>query len=161
MGAGRRDGRPGRWAMRAPGTVEFLLDADGRHFYFMEMNTRIQVEHAGHRDGHRHGPGAASRSADRRRPAAGLSPRRRCTLSGHAIECRINAEDPAADFRPCPGRVDFLHFPGGPGVRVDTAPLQRLHPARPITTPWPPSSSSTPPPGWRPSARCRPLLWRS
>ena len=42
-------------------------------------------------------------------------------LTGHAIECRINAEDPQQDFRPCPGKVDFLHFPGGPGVRVDSA----------------------------------------
>ena len=42
-------------------------------------------------------------------------------LTGHAIECRVNAEDPAADFRPCPGKVEFLHFPGGTGVRVDSA----------------------------------------
>ena len=42
-------------------------------------------------------------------------------VNGHAIECRINAEDPTANFRPCPGKVEFLHFPGGPGVRVDSA----------------------------------------
>ena len=57
------------------------------------------------------------------RIASGLALRLRqedVTLQGHAIECRINAEDPVQGFRPCPGRVDFLHFPGGPGVRVDS-----------------------------------------
>ena len=89
------------------GTVEFLLDADGQHFYFMEMNTRIQVEHG----------------VTELRIASGLSletAQSDVRLTGHAIECRINAEDPTRNFQPCPGQVDFLHVPGGTGVRVDS-----------------------------------------
>ena len=101
------------------GTVEFLLDPDGEHFYFMEMNTRIQVEH---------GVTELITGVDlirqQLRIASGLPLELRqedIRWTGHAIECRVNAEDPAADFRPCPGQVRFLHLPGGPGVRVDTA----------------------------------------
>ena len=100
------------------GTVEFLLDPDMEHFYFMEMNTRIQVEH---------GVTELITGVDlvrqQLRIASGLTLRIKqedVKLQGHAIECRINAEDPTQGFRPCPGRVDFLHFPGGPGVRVDS-----------------------------------------
>ncbi len=99
------------------GTVEFLLDAEGR-FYFMEMNARIQVEHpvtelVTGRD----------LIKEQIRVAAGypLSVKQSDLVSaGHAIECRINAEDPYRDFAPSPGRVDDLHLPGGPGIRVDT-----------------------------------------
>lgn len=101
------------------GTVEFLLDPDGKHFYFMEMNTRIQVEH-----GITELVTGVDLVRQQLRIASGLAldlRQKDVTLTGHAIECRINAEDPAADFRPCPGRVEFLHFPGGPGVRVDSA----------------------------------------
>lgn len=100
------------------GTVEFLLDADMEHFYFMEMNTRIQVEH-----GVTELVTGVDLVRQQLRIASGLPLRLRqedIHLHGHAIECRINAEDPAQDFRPCPGKVDFLHFPGGPGVRVDS-----------------------------------------
>ena len=100
------------------GTVEFLLDSDGEHFYFMEMNTRIQVEH---------GVTELITGVDlvrqQLRVASGLSldmTQEDIHLEGHAIECRINAEDPAQNFRPCPGKVEFLHFPGGAGVRVDS-----------------------------------------
>ena len=100
------------------GTVEFLLDADGEHFYFMEMNTRIQVEH---------GVTELITGVDlvrqQLRVASGLSldmPQADISLTGHAMECRVNAEDPRQDFRPCPGTVEFLHFPGGAGVRVDS-----------------------------------------
>ena len=117
----------GRAAVRAAqavgyegaGTVEFLLDADGRHFYFMEMNTRIQVEH-----GITELVTGVDLVRQQLRIASGLPldlAQEDVTLTGHAIECRINAEDPAENFRPCPGRVEFLHFPGGPGVRVDSA----------------------------------------
>ncbi len=100
------------------GTVEFLLDSDGEHFYFMEMNTRIQVEH-----GITELITGVDLVRQQLRVASGLSldmAQEDITLTGHAMECRINAEDPQQDFRPCPGKVEFLHFPGGAGVRVDS-----------------------------------------
>ena len=100
------------------GTVEFLLDADGEHFYFMEMNTRIQVEH-----GITELVTGVDLVRQQLRIASGLSldmAQADVRLEGHALECRINAEDPAKNFQPCPGQVSFLHFPGGAGVRVDS-----------------------------------------
>lgn len=100
------------------GTVEFLLDADGEHFYFMEMNTRIQVEH-----GITELVTGVDLVREQLRIASGLPLSMRqedVRLTGHAIECRINAEDPQRDFCPVPGKVEFVHFPGGNGVRVDT-----------------------------------------
>lgn len=99
------------------GTVEFLLDSDGS-FYFMEMNTRIQVEH---------GVTELVTGIDlvkwQIKIAAGAPltvQQKDVKLSGHAIECRINAEDPQS-FRPSPGLIEHFHAPGGPGVRVDSA----------------------------------------
>tara|TARA_B100000795_G_scaffold8654_1_gene6105 strand:+ start:404 stop:1744 length:1341 start_codon:yes stop_codon:yes gene_type:complete len=97
------------------GTVEFLVDKD-RNFYFMEMNTRIQVEHPVTEEVINY-----DLIAEQIKVAAGI------TISGenyepnaHAIECRINAEDPHNGFRPCPGTITTYHAPGGHGVRVDT-----------------------------------------
>jgi acetyl-CoA carboxylase biotin carboxylase subunit len=99
------------------GTVEFLVDRSGG-FYFMEMNTRIQVEH----------PVTEMVTgidliAEQLRIAGGepISVRQdEIRLTGHAIECRINAEDPAHNFRPAPGKITGWLPPGGPGVRIDS-----------------------------------------
>ena len=100
------------------GTVEFLLDSDGEHFYFMEMNTRIQVEH-----GITELITGVDIVREQLRIASGLPltiSQEDVRFTGHAIECRINAEDPQRDFMPTPGVVEFVHFPGGNGVRVDS-----------------------------------------
>ncbi|WP_313185642.1 acetyl-CoA carboxylase biotin carboxylase subunit [Lacrimispora sp.] len=99
------------------GTIEFLLDKH-KNFYFMEMNTRIQVEH----------PVTEMVTGldlikEQIRIAAGepLSVRQEdVAITGHAIECRVNAENPAKNFMPCPGLIKNVHVPGGNGVRIDT-----------------------------------------
>jgi acetyl-CoA carboxylase biotin carboxylase subunit len=103
---------------RGLGTVEFLVDAAQGGFFFLEMNARIQVEH----------PVTEAVSgldlvAEQIAVAEGRPLRlaqQDAALAGHAIECRINAEDPAAGFRPSPGTVTRAVFPAGPGIRVDT-----------------------------------------
>jgi acetyl-CoA carboxylase biotin carboxylase subunit len=100
------------------GTIEFLLERDGR-FYFMEMNTRIQVEH----------PvtewiTGIDLIKEQIRIAAGAKlsyTQEEVKIAGHSIEVRINAEKPEEGFRPCPGTVTGLHLPAGKGVRVDSA----------------------------------------
>jgi acetyl-CoA carboxylase biotin carboxylase subunit len=99
------------------GTIEFLLDKFGK-FYFMEMNTRIQVEH----------PVTEMITGidlvvEQIRIAQGERLRwtqDQVILRGHSIECRINAEDPDHDFRPAPGKISGYLPPGGPGVRIDS-----------------------------------------
>ncbi len=98
-----------------PGTIEYLLDTDG-NFYFMEMNTRIQVEHPITEE---------SLKIDLVKEQIRVLAGEKLTLSEHppkyhSIECRINAEDPYNDYRPSPGKVEGFHVPGGQGIRVDT-----------------------------------------
>ncbi|MEX2117365.1 MAG: acetyl-CoA carboxylase biotin carboxylase subunit [Bacteroidota bacterium] len=97
------------------GTVEFLLDKH-KHFYFMEMNTRIQVEHPVTEEVY----GVDLVRMQIEMAAGGRLKKTALKPQWHAIECRINAEDPTNGFRPSPGKIVTLHFPGGFGVRVDT-----------------------------------------
>ena len=100
------------------GTIEFLLEKSGS-FYFMEMNTRIQVEHPV-----TEWVTGIDLIKEQIRIADGqkLSVKQKdIQITGHAIECRINAENPEKNFRPSPGTITDVHFPGGEGVRVDTA----------------------------------------
>lgn len=100
------------------GTIEFLLEKNGK-YYFMEMNTRIQVEH----------PITESITGidivkEQIKIADGEKlpfTQEEIVMKGHSIECRINAENPDKGFRPCPGKITEMHFPGGNGVRVDSA----------------------------------------
>ena len=103
------------------GTIEFLVDKNG-DFYFMEMNTRIQVEHP---------VTEFVTGVDLVKSQIKIANGEHLEFSqddiklrGHAIECRINAESPDKDFRPCPGVINVLYTPGGPGVRVDSAVYQ-------------------------------------
>ncbi len=100
------------------GTIEFLVDRHG-NFYFMEMNTRIQVEHP---------ITEMITSIDIVKEQINIANGERLSFSqddikikGHAIECRINAENPSKGFIPSPGKIEFLNLPGGNGIRVDTA----------------------------------------
>jgi len=100
------------------GTVEFLVDSN-KNFYFMEMNTRIQVEH----------PITEMRTGidivkEQIKIAAGENlklKQKEVSFRGHSIECRINAENPSKNFMPCPGTITGLNLPGGNGIRIDTA----------------------------------------
>ncbi len=99
------------------GTVEFIVDKEG-HFYFIEMNTRIQVEHP---------VTEMITGIDLIKEQIKIAAGQRLeldnsyiTLKGHAIECRINAENPKKGFRPCAGTITELHLPGGRGIRIDT-----------------------------------------
>ncbi len=116
MGEAAKEGARGI-GYESAGTIEFLLDSRG-DFYFMEMNTRIQVEH----------PvtelvTGVDLIKEQIKIAAGepmTLTQDQLHLRGHAIECRINAEDPDRDFAPSPGKVTDFYVPGGPGIRVDT-----------------------------------------
>lgn len=103
---------------KSAGTIEFLLDRDGS-FYFMELNARVQVEH----------PITEMITGidivrEQLLIANGMTlsyEQKDICFSGHSIECRINAEDPTKNFMPSVGTIEALHFPGGPGVRIDSA----------------------------------------
>lgn len=100
------------------GTIEFLLEKNGK-FYFMEMNTRIQVEHPV-----TEWVTGLDLIKEQLKIASGLPlelTQEQVEIKGHAIECRINAENPKKNFRPSPGMITDLHLPGGQGIRVDTA----------------------------------------
>ena len=100
------------------GTIEFLVDDKGENFYFMEMNTRIQVEHPVTEEVY-----GIDLIKEQIRVAAGedvSTHAKRAEARGHAIECRINAEDPYNNFTPSPGRIRNFYAPGGRGVRVDS-----------------------------------------
>ncbi len=100
------------------GTLEFLYDEKAKQFYFMEMNTRIQVEHTVTEE-----VSGIDLMKEQIRVAAGekLSfTQKEMVISGHAIEYRVNAEDPFNNFTPSPGLVEAVHFPGGPGIRIDS-----------------------------------------
>jgi acetyl-CoA carboxylase biotin carboxylase subunit len=102
---------------RNVGTMEFLVDEKGK-YYFMEMNTRIQVEHCVTEEVY-----GCDLVKEQIRIAAGepLSQNiAEARIRQHAIECRINAEDPANNFQPCPGKIELYYAPGGRGVRVDS-----------------------------------------
>lgn len=103
------------------GTIEYVLDKEG-NYYFIEMNTRIQVEHP---------ITEMVTGVDLIREQIRIAANQRLsfkqadiTMTGHAIECRINAENPKENFRPCPGTINSLHIPGGLGVRIDTTLYQ-------------------------------------
>ena len=103
---------------RNAGTIEFLYNEEVNQFYFMEMNTRIQVEHPVTEE---------VTGIDLIKEQISIAAGNKLSFSdkdlrpnGHAIEFRINAEDPYKDFTPSPGKVSFVHFPGGPGVRIDS-----------------------------------------
>lgn len=103
------------------GTIEFLVD-ENRDFYFMEMNTRIQVEHPITEE-----VTGIDLVKAQIEIAAGMPleiSQDDIRLNGHAIECRINAENPDLDFRPSPGTITALYMPGGPGIRIDGAVYQ-------------------------------------
>lgn len=103
---------------RSAGTIEFLYDEKSREFYFMEMNTRIQVEHPISEE-----ITGIDLIKEQIRVAAGEKlafSQRDIKMNGHAIEFRVNAEDPYRNFTPSPGHVKRVHFPGGHGVRVDS-----------------------------------------
>ncbi len=106
---------------RNAGTIEFLVDKD-LNYYFMEMNTRIQVEHP---------ITEAVTGIDLVKQQLLIASGEKLNikqedihLTGHAIECRINAENPEQNFRPSPGIINSLHIPGGPGIRVDSSVYQ-------------------------------------
>ena len=99
------------------GTIEFLLEPDGK-FWFMEMNTRIQVEHPV-----TEWVTGIDLVKEQLKIASGMPleiSQSDVRIMGHAIECRINAENPQKNFRPSPGTIQGAHFPGGNGIRVDT-----------------------------------------